>query len=200
MGMNIFDAVSRVFGHMKSDIATSAGLPAPLMPLFQFLQFGKFGKSGYTIGEVSRIMYRQGYDFSHFLTMSVPVFLIEVIVRLCYFAKRMHEGYGLKESIPFSTKNNKKPKLQTMLFSAHLVATAANAGKVTITKNPLAINYPQWTAFFKYGYQQFKWVTLEKEQEMFTYVQKEIDNDWGRIDSMLDSTWRKVSSTVIPVL
>ena len=185
---------------ITSGLATPAGLPAPLMPLFQFLQFGKIGRGEYTIGEVSRIMYRQGYDFSHFLSMAVPVLMIEVIVRLCYFAKRMYEGNGLKQSIPFNTKNNKKPKLQTMLFSAHLIATAVNAGKVTVTKNPLAINYPQWTAFFKYGFQQVKWVAFEKEREMFTHVQKEIDNDWARIDSMLNATWNQVSSKEIPVL
>ncbi|OBZ09043.1 hypothetical protein A8L34_23135 [Bacillus sp. FJAT-27264] len=193
VGMNIFEALSRVFGHMKSDIATSAGLPAPLMPLFQFLQFGKIHKQDYTIGEVSRIMYRQGYDFSHFLTMSVPVLIIEVIVRLCYFAKRLYEGNGLMQSIPINIPNNKKPKLQTMLFSAHLIATAVNTGKVAITKNPLSINYPQWIAFFKYSFQQFKWVVFDKEREMLDYVQKEIDDEWDQIDSLLNATWKKVS-------
>jgi hypothetical protein len=192
-GMNIFEALSRVFGHMKSDISTPAGLPAPLMPLLQFLQIGSIGQGGYTIGEVSRMMYRQGYDFSHFLAMSIPTLLIEVIVRTSYFAKRMIEGHGIKNSLPFDTPGNKKPKLQTMLFSAHLMATAANAGKVIITKNPLSINYPQWIAFFKYGFQQLKWVAIEKEKQMNEYVQEEINDDWDSIDKLLDDTWGIVS-------
>jgi hypothetical protein len=188
-GMNIFEALARVFGHMKSDISTSAGLPAPLMPLLQFLQVGSIRRGNYTIGEVSRMMYRQGYDFSHFLAMSIPTLLIEVIVRVSYFAKRMIEGNDIKDSLPFDTPGNKKPKLQTMLFSAHLIATAANAGKVAITKNPLSISYLQWIAFFKYGFQQLKWVMYEKEQQMFDFVQKDINNDWDTIDKLLVETW-----------
>jgi hypothetical protein len=64
--MNLFEAIGRVFGHLQSDVATAAGLPAPLMPLFQFLQFGAFGQHGYTVGEISRIMYRSHYDFATF--------------------------------------------------------------------------------------------------------------------------------------
>jgi hypothetical protein len=193
-GMNIFEALARVFGHLKSDISTPAGLPAPLMPLLQFLQKGSIGQGGYTIGEVSRMMYRQGYDFSHFLAMSIPTLLIEVIVRISYFAKRMTEGHGIKNSLPFDTPGNKKPKLQTMLFSAHLIATAANAGKVAITKNPLSISYPQWVAFFKYGFQQLKWVVYEKENQMFDFVQKDINDDWDKVDKILDETWSMFNS------
>ena len=82
VGMNISEAIARVIGHMKPDIATPPGLPAPLMPLLQFLQVGSIGKGGYTIGDFSRIIYRQGYDFSRFIAMSIPVLLIEVIVRI----------------------------------------------------------------------------------------------------------------------
>jgi len=39
--MKLFDAIGRQLGHLKSDIATPAGLPAPFMGLFQKLQFGK---------------------------------------------------------------------------------------------------------------------------------------------------------------
>ncbi|MCR2807715.1 hypothetical protein [Paenibacillus soyae] len=200
VGMNIFEALARVFGHMKSDVATSAGLPVPLMPLFQFMQFGRIGEQEYTIGEMSRIMYRQGYNFTHFLSMSIPVIMIEVIVRLCYFAKRMYEGHGFLESIPFSTNPSKNPKLQTMLFSAHLIATSVNAGKVAVTKNPLAINYPQWTAFFKYGFQHIKWVAYEKEQEMLKHVQKDIDQSWEQINAMLETSWGLISNKPIITL
>ena len=197
VGMSIFEALARVFGHMKSDIATSAGLPAPLMPLLQFLQVGSIGKGGYTIGEVSRIMYRQGYDFSHFIAMSIPVLLIEVIVRISYFAKRMSEGHSFMDSLPFDTPGNKKPKLQTMLFSAHLMAAAANAGKVAVSQNPLSISYPQWMAFFKYGFHQLKWVAFEKEQNMFDHVHKKIDQEWSDIDHLLNDTWNQVSGKEI---
>lgn len=74
--------------------------------------------------------------------MSIPVLIIEVIVRTFYFLKRLSEGHGFMQSIPINVPGEPhKPKLQTMLFMAHTIATAANTGKVTFTSNPLAINF-----------------------------------------------------------
>ena len=47
-GIGLFEAFATQLGHLKSDIATAAGLPAPFMPLFQFLQFGNI--DGRTVG------------------------------------------------------------------------------------------------------------------------------------------------------
>ena len=120
------------------------------MPLLQMFQFGKFGRGEHTIGDVARFMYREGYDFRHFLAMSIFPLLIQILVRLGYFAKRLREGRSLAEAVPFEILLSKpKPKLRTMLFTAHLIASAANAGKVAIGQNPLMINYPQWVALFR---------------------------------------------------
>lgn len=191
--MNLFDAIGRVFGHLQSDVATAAGLPVPLMPLFQFLHFGEIGKHGYTVGEMSRIMYRNHYDFRHFLAMSVSPLLIEMMVRLCYFAKRRYEGYSVADAVPFALSGNAdKPKLQTMLFCAHLIATAANTGKIAISQNPLTINYTQWLAFFRYAVPQTKWVLFDKENERLRFVQEMLDHDWRVLDNALQVTWRKI--------
>jgi hypothetical protein len=192
--MNLFDAVGRVFGHLLSDVATPAGLPVPLMPLAQFLQFGEIGRHGYTVGEISRIMYRSHYDFRHFVAMSLSSLLIEVIVRLCYFAKRRHKGCSLIESVPFDLPGaGFKPKLRTMIFSAHLMATAANAGKVAIGQNPLLINFPQWVAFFHYAVPQVKWALGGKDDEQALHVQRALDEEWRMLDTKLESTWRQVA-------
>ena len=92
--------------------------------------------------------------------------IIEVIIRLGYGIKRIKEGNSIKNSIPFSLNREKHPKLNTMLFIGHSAATAVNAGKVYFTKNPMAINYPQWVAFAKYSYKQLKWVLLEVYAEI----------------------------------
>ena len=90
--MDLFEAIGRQFGHLCSDVTTPAGLPAPLMPLLQMFQFGKFGRGEHTIGDVARIMYREGYDFRHFLAMSISPLLIEILVRLGYFARAGPRG------------------------------------------------------------------------------------------------------------
>lgn len=168
---DIFAAIAKQIIHFKSDITTSMGLPAPLMGLFNLLQFGSIGEEEQMIAEIVQGMYYEGYDFIHFCTLSFPAMIIEVVIRIGYGIKRIKEGHAIKDSIPFSLSRKKHPKLETMLFIGHSVATAVNAGKVYFTKNPMAINYPQWIAFAKYSYQQLKWVLIEKPNARELYVQ-----------------------------
>lgn len=198
MGMNLFEAIQRVFGHMKSDAPTAMGLPAPLMTLLNLFQFGSIGENKETIAELGRSMYYQGYDFIHFLSMSIPTLVIEVLVRTAYFAKRKKEGFSLTESIPLDIPH-KKPKLGTMLFLSHAIATAANAGKVAFLNNPLAVNYTEWMAFAKYAFQQLKWALLSKPSLRAKYVQGYLDSEWCDIDKILESTWIEFTKDSIVV-
>ena len=125
---DIFAALAKQVIHFKSDITTSMGLPAPLMGLFNLLQFGSIGEEEQTIAEIVQGMYYEGYDFIHFCSLSIPVMITEVIVRLGYALKRIKEGNSIKDSLPLSTNRENHPKLATMLFIAHAGATAANAG------------------------------------------------------------------------
>ena len=116
------------------------------------------------MGEISRVMYRSHYDFRHFLAMSLSPLLIEVIVRLCYFAKRRRKGCSVSQAVPFELVGAEpKPKLRTMLFSTHLMATAANTAKIALGQNPLLINFSQWAAFFGYAVPQAHWAFGQRE-------------------------------------
>ncbi|MCP1110552.1 hypothetical protein [Ohessyouella blattaphilus] len=185
---DIFAAIAKQIIHFKSDITTSMGLPAPMMALFNLLQFGSIGEEEQTIAEIVQGMYYEGYDFIHFCSMSIPVMITEVIIRLGYGFKRIKEGNSIKESIPFSLNREKHPKLATMLFVGHSAATTINVGKVYFTKNPMAINYPQWMAFAKYSYSQLKWVVMEKPELRDAYVS-------GKINEKLQEVYDEVNRT-----
>ncbi len=185
---DIFSAIAKQITHLKSDVTTSMGLPVPLMSLFNFLQLGSIGEEEQTIAEIVQGMYYEGYDFIHFCSMSIPVMVIEVIVRIGYAFKRIKEGHSIKESIPFSLDRIMRPKLATMLFIGHSAATAMNAGKVYFTKNPLAINYPQWLAFAKYSYKQLKWAIIEKPETRDAYVRGIINEQLQAVYEDLDKT------------
>ena len=175
---NLFKAIAKEFIHLKTDINTPAGLPAPFMGLFNLFQFGNIGEENNTIAEVVQGMYYEKYDFVQFCASSIPVMLTEVIVRISWAIKHIKEGHSIKESIPVqSGKREKKPKLQTMLFIAHSIATAANAGKVAFTENPVAINVPQWMAFAKYSFSQLKWTLIEKPKLRDKYVMGFIEDE-----------------------
>ncbi len=180
---SLFEALGKQFRHLKSDVTTSMGLPVPLMGLFNLFQFGSIGKEDQTIAEIVQGMYYEGYDFIHFCSMSIPVMVTEIIVRFSWAVKRLSQGYSIKDSIPVtigSKSKIKKPKLDTMLFIAHSGATAVNAGKIVFTRNPMAINYPQWIAWAKYAFRELKWELINKPELQNKYVMSFIENE--RVD------------------
>ena len=188
---DIFAALAKQLAHFKSDITTSMGLPAPLMGLFNLCQFGSIGEYEQTVAEIVQGMYYEGYDFIHFCSMSIPVMVTEVIVRILYAIKRIKEGNSIRDSIPFSLNRDKHPKLATMLFIAHSGATAINAGKVYFTKNPMAINYPQWIAFAKYSYKQLKWAIIEKPVAREAYVSGKLGENWKTLEEEINKSFEE---------
>ena len=88
----VAEALIRQFIHLKTDVNTAMGLPAPLMGLFNIMQFGELGTEKQTVAEIVQGMYYEGYDFEHFCAQSIPTMLAEIAVRVSYFSKRIHEG------------------------------------------------------------------------------------------------------------
>lgn len=197
---DIFSAIAKQIIHFKSDITTSMGLPAPMMALFNLLQCGSIGEEELTIAEIVQGMYGEGYDFIHFCTLSIPMMIVEVVIRIGYAVKRIKEGHTIKESIPISENHEKHPKLGTMLFIGHSAATSVNAGKVYFAKNPMAINYPQWIAFAKYSYQQLKWVLLEKPAARDAYIRGILGEQLDEIYAFVDDTFEDFSKNYIVVM
>ena len=86
-----------------------------------------------------------------------------------------------------------------MLFIGHSAATAVNAGKVYFTKNPMAINYPQWIAFAKYSYKQLKWALLEKPELRDAYVRAIIADELNEVYDEINSTFTEMSEEYLVV-
>lgn len=200
---NLIEAIKKVINHLKSDVNTSMGLPVPLMALFNLFQFGNIGEQEQTIAEIVQGMYYDGYDFIHFCSMSIPVIIIELGVRISYAVKRIKEGHSIKDSIPVTINREKRPKLGTMLFTAHTIASAVNAGKVTVAahtgvENPfLAINYPQWLAFIKTSLQQLKWVLLVKPEMRHKYVMGIIEGEWHDLYNDINYLWESLNDEYV---
>lgn len=188
---DIFAALAKQIIHFKSDITTSMGLPAPLMGVFNLFQCGSIGEYEQTVAEIVQGMYYEGYDFIHFCSLSIPVMITEVIVRISYAIKRIRGGNRVQDSIPFSLSRDKHPKLATMLFIAHSGATAINTGKVYFANNPMAINYPQWIAFAKYSYKQLKWAIVHKPTARDAYVSGKLVESWREIELEINDSFEE---------
>lgn len=186
--VRILEAMKIQLGHLASDIATPAGLPAPLMPLLSFLQFGKIGGHEHSIADVARAMYGKRYDFRHFMSASIPVMVSEIIVRLGYFIRQLQNGKTLSEAAP----NASSVKLRRQLLIAHSVATLINAGKVYVTQNPLAISWPQALAFLRYVAPELMYLVYGQEAARSKILEEKILRDYHALDADLD---RFIAST-----
>lgn len=183
----VAEALMRQFIHLKTDVNTSMGLPAPLMGLFNLLQFGEIGEEKLTVAEIVQGMYYEGYDFEHFCAQSIPVMLAELSVRLCYLGKRLHDGSTLSESMPFSTNREKHPKLATMLFLAHSVAAGIDGGRVYFSKNPMELSYPEMVVFATYAVKQLKWAAIDKPALRHAYIMDALDEELEQLTNSAEN-------------
>lgn len=167
----IIDAFIKHFNHMKSDVNTFMGLPVPFMCLFNLCQFGKIGSEGLTVAEVVQGMYYEGYDFQHFCAMSIPEMVIEVVVRAAWWIRNK---CSLKK-LPIFTSRNRTCKLDSMLFVAHSCFCSVNAIKIGITRNPCAINYPEWMRFSKLLIKEINWQIYGKNIAKSDFIAKDVE-------------------------
>lgn len=175
-GEGLFAAILQVAGHLLSDMGTARGLPAPLMGLALGVNAGRFGPHGHSVSEIVQIMYRRGYDFRHFLAMSVAPMVVEVLVRAAMLVRGLMDGLSLEKALPMGSREA-QPQLHTTLFLAHTVATSCNAGLVAISGNPLHINLPQWMAFAGHTVSQLRWTLHGREGMRHGHVLAELDRE-----------------------
>ena len=192
--VRVLEAFRLLGGHLLSDMATPAGLPAPLMTLLQFFQFGTIGPDGHTVAEFARSMYRSGYDFRHFLAGSVAVTIAEIIVRGAWIIRRqVEDDVSIVEALP--SANN--PRLRRTLFLAHLGATAINTGKVAITQNPLGLSWAQWLTFFRYLIPEASRVLGGDARSQCIAIDDHITCGWDELFAEIEQTWKNHQSMTI---
>ena len=160
-GPNLIEAILKQFGHLISDVATPMGLPAPFMTLLQGINVGSFGKKGRTVGQLARWMYINGYDFRHFLVSGLTPAVIEIILR-AYIMLRHYSEHG---ETKIMLAND--PKYRSMFLFAHTIAVAGNVGKIALNHgNPLAINFAEWMALFRYLIPSMKYWIFDKHKNI----------------------------------
>ncbi len=86
-----------------------------------------------------------------------------------------------------------------MLFTAHSIAAAANAGKIAVQGGLtpvglLALNYPQWVALGRYSVSQAVWLMHTKPKEEIATVQKALDDEWDAFFKETDDLFSRSTS------
>ncbi|MBX9791923.1 MAG: hypothetical protein K2Y37_23620 [Pirellulales bacterium] len=190
MFVALFEALAKVGGHLLSDVATPAGLPAPLMPLAGFLRFGRIGPRQRTIAELARAMYASGYDFRHFLAGSIPTVLIEVLVRGFFVVRRWGQETDELGALPALRGR----ALGRMLFVAHATSAAINAGTIAVTQNPLLLNWSQWLALLRYLMPEAYRLVYGHAAAREAHLQAYVSRGWDDLHARVSVTLGEVSA------
>ena len=155
------------FGHILSDLFTSAGVPVPGGTLLRAIQIGEFGKNGRTLGELVDWMYIRGYDMRHLATMSTANGAMNLIIGL-YLAliSPLEESSSqlVSEREYVEVKNNEKKVKMKLVASS--IAVAGNVAKICAYQgNPNAFNYSLWYEMIKQAIAGTTILTKDKAAE-----------------------------------
>lgn len=121
---NFINAVITEFGHLLSDfnavrkIGMRLSIPAPLTHLLQMIQLGSisYNDKKYAVAALSKQMYLDGFNFNHFLGMSIPVMIIHIVINLYTTLKKIFSDNSIKN----------KHKTDIMIFTANSILCAKN--------------------------------------------------------------------------
>ena len=178
----LFPLLGRLFGHLLSDVnAPSAsgnrgmGLPAPFMGVLRM--FDSLPEGDSDLGKQIENMYVKGYDFRQLVVTSIPVLIMEVMMRVFYAVKQVKlYGSPLGEALIDTMPMNMNPRFRMMLAMAYGTVASVNGARVYITQDLLNLNYAAWLGLVWNGFHAIKWALVDRNLKLWGEVeQKEIE-------------------------
>ena len=192
--------LGRLFGHLLSDAnAPSAnvnrgmGIPAPFMGILRMFDSLPVGDSD--LGKQIEYMYVKGYDFRQFAVTSIPVLIMEVVMRVFYAVKQVKfSGSSLGKALIDTMPMRMNPRFRMMLAMAYGTVAAVNGGRVYITQDILNLNYAAWLGLIWNGFHAIKWALWGRSLKLWEEVErKEIERlecFVDQIDGLVDRAGR----------
>ena len=122
-------------------------------------------------------MYVKGCDFRQFVVTSIPMLIMEVMMRVFYAVKQVKlTGSTLGMALIDTMPEMMNPRFRMMLAMGYGIVSAVNAGKVCITQDILNLNYAAWLGLVWNGFHAIKWILLEKDLKLWEeFERKEIE-------------------------
>lgn len=189
---DIFQLLGKMFGHLLSDLNAPSshgnrgmGLPAPFLGVLRMLD----GVSSTDFSKEIEQAYVRGYDFRQFIVSSLPVTIMEVLLRAFYAIKqkKLYDS-PLCETLLDTTPFMMNPKFRIMLALSYGTSSAVNAGKVYITQDVLNANYASWAGFMWNNFHALKWIFLDSHLKLWKEIEekeiKEVENIIGLLDQL----------------
>lgn len=197
---NIFRSIGRMLGHLLSDVnAPSAngnrgmGLPAPFMGILRMFEGIPVGSSNF--GKQVEWMYLNGYDFRQFIVTSIPMTIMEVMLRVFYTIKQIHvHGANFGETLLDTMPLRLNPRFRMILALAYGTSSAVNAGKVYVTQNLLNANYASWMGFAWNSFHSLKWIAWDKHHKLWDGILDEEIKELQSLTIKMEDLEKKVTS------
>lgn len=187
---NVFELIGRMLGHLLSDMnAPSAnnnrgmGLPAPFMGLLRMFEGISVGDSNF--GRQIEWMYVNGYDFRQFTATSIPMVIMEALMRAFYTVKQM-KLYGAKfgETLLDTMPARINPRFRLMLAMSYGTSSAVNAGKIYVTQNILNANYASWMGLAWNSFHALKWSLLDRNLTLWNEIEA---SEVAKLESLVET-------------
>lgn len=195
----LFQLLGKMLGHLLSDVNAPSGkgnrgmgLPAPFMGLLRMLEGIPVGDSSF--GKQIEWMYVNGYDFRQFTVTSIPMLIMEVLLRVFYVAKQVVKydqpfGESLLDTMPARLN----PRVRMMLAIAYGTSSAVNAGKMYVTGDILNANYASWMGLAWNGFHALKWALLDKHLKLWGDLEQKEITELESLVSKLDVLEQRAS-------
>ncbi|MDF3680301.1 hypothetical protein P3S38_25215, partial [Enterobacter hormaechei] len=137
-------------------------------------------------GKQIEYMYVNGYDFRQFIVTSIPMSIMEVLMRVFYVAKQVSLGKGaFGETLLDTMPLRLNPRFRMMLALGYGTSSAVNAGKMYITGNILNANYASWMGLAWNGFHSLKWSLYQRHLKLWAGIEKaELERLQNNIDSI----------------
>ena len=177
----LFQLIGQMMGHLLSDVNAPSGkgnrgmgLPAPFMGLLRMFDGVPVGDS--SLGKQIEWMYINGYDFRQFVVSSIPMLIMEVLLRVFYVVKQTKlYGASFAETLLDTMPGRMNPRFRMMLALAYGTSSAVNAGKIYITQNIMNASYASWMGLAWNGFHSLRWVLMDKHLKLWSEIEaKEI--------------------------
>lgn len=168
-------------GHIISDINTSRGIP---IPGFFLTQFFTKELSDNSIARITEEMYINGYDLRHLASMSIPVYIKDMVIELYLKLNEMNSEVIITIADKEKFELDKILKKQKMLFISNLISTTGNTIKFLAPPscgNPNSINIVQWLELIKNSITMISAYTRDTITEEIMLNRKNIDKNWEEL-------------------
>lgn len=181
------EAVLYYIGHLVSDVFTARGIPVPGFFMTQFFTDGVGNRS---IAKIAEEMYLDGYDARHFVSMSVPVAVKNLII-YAYLKMTEEENYAIISSITereLAEMQNASRQIHLMMVS-DAVACGGNALKFFLPPtagNLTALNLCEWMSLLTSSIRLIQYETRDTTVEEIMKYRKTINNHWMQFNEDID--------------